>query len=228
MRLLIKAAIQNRRHYVLFIFTVFAMFALTLASQVEILSIGVIARTGPDFFTLFGKEKEGKLETSAIVDKRDVEQRWAQISSNDQITQKQASDYIRKHGHVGLVNRLNAFLDEHFQISKNLTRLAAVVVVVAIFKAISLFCYRYFTQVVAIRVSRDLRQRCFEHIQTLSLNFYHKYDMGQISTRVAGDAGAVAGSVNAFLINYLQTPFAILSTFCALLYISWKLTCVIF
>ena len=102
------------------------------------------------------------------------------------------------------------------------------VVIVAIFKAAALFTYRYFTQVVSIRVSRDLRQRCFEHVQGLSISFFHDYDMGQISSRVSGDASVVAGAVNAFLINYVQTPFAILSTFCALLFISWKLTSVVF
>jgi len=228
MKLLIRAASQNRRHYSLLIFTVFAMFALTLASQVEIMSIGVIARTGPDFFTLFGQEKDGKLETSPVVDKATIESRWSQISSTDQVSQQQVTDYMLQHSNVGLVHRINHFLDDHFQISKNLQRLAAIVVIVALFKACALFIYRYFTQVVAIRVSRDLRQRCFEHIQTLSLNFYHKYEMSQISSRISGDAGVVAGAVNALLTNYIQTPFAIISTFCALMYISWQLTMVIF
>lgn len=228
MRLLIKAAIQNRKHYVLFAFTICAMFLLTFASQVEILSLGVIARTGPDFFVLFGEEHEKKLQSAEVLDREQVMQRWSRVSTNDAITQDQATQYISKHDNVGLVHRVNAFLDKHLQISKNLMRLAAVIVVVALIKALALFVHRYFTQVMAIRVSRDLRRRCFEHVQKLPLSFYHKYDMGQIGARVAGDAGAVASSVNALLMNYIQTPFAILSTFCALVYISWKLTIVIF
>lgn len=228
MRLLIKAAIQNRKHYLLLLFTMVAMFLLTFSSQVEILAIGVIARTGPDFFVLFGEKKEGKGNSADEVHKATVEERWGKISDTDVITKKQANQYMSAGKKSGLVYHVNTFLDDHFQLAKSLGKLALVVVIVAIFKAAALFAYRYFTQVVAIRVSRDLRQRCFEHVQSLSMSFYHSYDMGQISTRVAGDAGVVANSVNAFLINYIQTPFAILSTFCALLFISWKLTLVVF
>ena len=227
MKLLVKAAIQNRKHYILLLFTMVAMFLLTLSSQVEILAIGVIARTGPDFFVLFGDKQEGKKDIEEV-HKATVDTRWSAISDNAVITKQQANDYLSSGKHRGLVYHVNSFLDQHFHLDKNLKRLAFVVVFVAFFKAMALFGYRYFTQVVAIRVSRDLRQRCFEHVQTLSMNFYHHYEMSQISSRVSGDAGAVAQSVNALLINYLQTPFAIISTFIALLLISWKLTLVVF
>lgn len=204
------------------------MLCLTLGSQMEMLSLGVIARTGPDFFTLFGKETDAKLETVEQVSKEDLASRWSQISTGDIITQQDASRYIANHGNIGLVHRVNAFLDQHFQISKNLSKLAMIIIVVAIFKSFSQFFYRYYTNVVAIRVSRDLRQKCFEHVQKLPLSFYHKFDMGQLSARVSGDAGTVAGSVNSLLINYFQTPFQILTTFLACVFISWKLTMLIF
>jgi ABC-type multidrug transport system fused ATPase/permease subunit len=227
MKLLIRAAIQNRRHYALLIFTMVAMFFLTLSSQIEILAIGVIARTGPDFFVLFADDSSPDDQNDAVY-KSTIEKRWPEISDNDAITKKQATHYLSSKKKSGLVYHVNAFLDQHFKLSKSLSRLAFIVVLVAFFKAAALFGYRYFTQVVGIRVSRDLRQKCFDHIQTLSMNFFHAYDMSQISARVAGDAGVVANSVNALLINYIQTPFAILSTFIALLFISWKLTLVVF
>jgi ABC-type multidrug transport system fused ATPase/permease subunit len=226
MKLLIRAAIQNRKHYFLLLFTMIAMFLLTFSSQIEILAIGVIARTGPDFFVLFADENKGKANDA--VSKETIEKKWSEISDGDAITKKQASRYLASGKKHGLVYHVNAFLDEHFHLATSLTKLALVVVIVACFKAAALFAYRYYTQVVAIRVSRDLRQRCFEHVQTLSMSFFSDYDMGQISTRVSGDAGVVAGSVNALLINYVQTPFAIISTFCGLLFISWKLTLVVF
>ncbi len=228
MKYLIRAAIQNRKHYVLLIFTLIAMFLMTLSSQVEILAIGVIARTGPDFFALFGDKKEGKHQAPDQVRKEVVDEKWTEISNNNIITKEQVNNYLRAGKNRGLVNQINTFLDRHFNMAKNLKGLAIVVVCVAFFKAFALFFYRYFTQVVSIRVSRDLRQRCFEHIQTLSMNFYHNYEMSQITSRVTGDAGTVASSINSLLINYLQTPFAILSTFIALLLISWQLTLVVF
>lgn len=224
MRHLIKAAIQNRKHYMLFLVTLGAMLMLTLSSQFEVLAIGVIVRKGVDFFELFADPSKSK----DAVSKNVVEEKWSEISENDVITKEQASRYLGTQKKNGLVHRINGFLDGTFRLSKSLTRLALLAVIIAIFKAASMFSYRFFTQVVSIRVSRDLRQRCFEHIQGLSMNFYHAHDMSQISLRISGDSGAVASAVNAFLINYIHTPFTILSTFCALLFISWKLSIVVF
>lgn len=222
MKFLILAAIQNRKHYFLLLFTMIATFLLTISSQMEILTIGVIARAGADVFVLFndGQNKDA-------IDKNYVEKKWSEISNDNLITKEQAANYLAAQKKQGLLHRINSFLDQHFHLTQNLMRLAYVVILVAIFKAIALFVYRYSSQVVSIRVSRDLRQRCFEHIQGLSLNFYHDYNLGQISSRVSGDANSVASAVNAFLINYIQIPFTIISTFCALLFISWKLTLII-
>ncbi|MCH9620469.1 MAG: Lipid A export ATP-binding/permease protein MsbA [Chlamydiales bacterium] len=206
----------------------FTMLCLTLGSQMEMLSLGVIARTGPDFFSLFGKENGKKLETVEVVSKEDVTDRWSEISSSDVITKKDAAHFISRHSNVGLVSKVNAFLDTHFQLEKNIKALAVIIVCVAIFKSIALFFYRFLTNIVAIRVSRDLRQACFEHVQKLPMSFYHKHDIGQLSARVSGDAGQVASSVNSLLINYIQTPFQIVSTFLACVFISWKLTMLIF
>jgi ABC-type multidrug transport system fused ATPase/permease subunit len=228
MLLLLKAAIQNRKHYVLLIFTTLSMFLLTASSQLEIISLGVIAKSaGPDFFVLFGKNEDGKIEAVDTVSIQNVQERWKQISDSEMITKEQASAYLSQGGHGNLIRRVNLFLDKHFKVYDNLPRLAGIVVMVALIKAIALFGHRYFTQVVSIRVSRDLRQRCFEHVQTLPMSFYHRFEIATVATRVTGDAGSVANSINSLLTNYIQTPFAIISTFSALLYISWKLTMVI-
>lgn len=228
MRLLLKAALLNRKHYILLIITVFSMILMTVASQSEMFALGVIAKTGPDFFSLFGKEKGKKIESVEVVTKEDIAKRWSAISDSDSISIKQANEFIAKHSNVGLVQRVNAFLDRHFDVTTNLKKLAVVIVMVALFKAISLFMYRYFTQVISIRVSRDLRQQYFEHIQTLPLSFYHEFDLGALSARLGGDAGVMANAINSMLINFVQTPFAVLTTLTACLYISWKLSLVIF
>ncbi|MFZ0565216.1 MAG: ABC transporter ATP-binding protein [Chlamydiales bacterium] len=230
MKLLFKAAILNRKHYALLIITIFAMFSLTIASQLEMMSLGVIAKTGPEFFLLFGQEKEGKLQSRESISLSDVEKKWDEIvqSEDGKITRKEANAYIEAHGGISLVQKVIAFLEKHFQVATNLTRLAFFLVFVALFKAISLFIHRYVTQLVGIRVSRDLRQRYFEHIQSLPMTFYHQYDIGSLSTRVSGDAGVIASAITSLMINYIQTPFAVISTLIVCLYISWKLSLVIF
>lgn len=230
MKLLLKAALLNRKHYALLLITVFAMFMLTLGSQMEMFALGVIAKTGPDFFTLFGKEKEGKLETASSLTLDQVESKWSAIASTPggPINIDEANAYMAAHGGTTIVQKIASFLDAHFDIHTNLVRLAFILVFVAIFKAISLFLHRYFTQLVAIRVSRDLRQQYFEHIQSLPMSFYHDYDIGSLSARVSGDAGVVANAINSLLLNYIQAPFAVISTLLACFYISWKLSLVIF
>lgn len=206
------------------------MFLLTLGSQMEMLSLGIIAKTGPDFFTLFGKEKEGKLEMVSSVNLSDVQQRWGEITSSPEapLTVSEVNHYLDTHGGTGFIQRVAGFLDDHFDIHSNLVHLAFIIVFVAFFKAASLFAHRYSTKLVAIRVSRDLRQKYFEHIQSLPLSFYHEYEIGSLSARVTGDAIVIAQAINSMLLNYIQAPFAILSTLMACFYISWKLSLVIF
>ncbi len=225
MRLLLKAALLNSRHLLLLFITLVSMILLTIGSQMEMLSLGVIAKTGPDFFTLFGSKEKQVNELSLD----EVSAKWGDIAAeNGVITKESANAYLAESSHINLVQKISLFLDRHFHISENLIHLALVLVFVAIFKSCALFAHRYTTQLVSIRVSRDLRQKYFEHIQSLPMSFYHEYNIGSLATRVSGDAGVVATSINSLLLNYIQTPFAIISTLAACFFISWKLSLVIF
>jgi ABC-type multidrug transport system fused ATPase/permease subunit len=230
MKLLLKAALLNRKHLPLLLLTVVAMFMLTLASQMEMFSLGVVAKTGPDIFVLFGNEQEGKLQGVSRLSLSDIESKWDTVaqSADGVMTIQAANAYLTTHGGTTLVQRIAEKMDGWFHIHTNLSRLAFVLVCVACFKAIALFAHRYFTQVVSIRVSRDLRLTYFEHIQSLPMTFYHDYDIGTLSARVTGDAGVVAQAINSMLINYIQTPFAVISTLTACFWISWKLSMLIF
>ena len=99
---------------------------------------------------------------------------------------------------------------------------------VALFKALMLFVSRYTTQLLSIRVTRDLREQFFEHIQTLPMSFYQEQNLGSLSSRAVGDAGQIAASLNSCLTNYLQTPFTILSSLILCFYLSWTLSMIIF
>ncbi len=230
MKLLLKAALLSRKHFSLLFVTVIAMFLLTIASQMEMFSLGVIAKTGPDVFVLFGKEKEGKLQGVTELKLSDVEERWQEVAQSPDgvLTQNAANTYMATKGGSSIVQRVAGYLDDRFHIHTNLIRLAYILVFVALFKAAALFAHRYCTQVVAIRVSRDLRLKYFQHIQSLPMSFYHEYDIGSLAARVTGDAGVVAQAINSMLINYIQTPFAVVSTLLACFYISWKLSILIF
>ncbi|MBS0616011.1 MAG: ABC transporter ATP-binding protein [Verrucomicrobia bacterium] len=106
--------------------------------------------------------------------------------------------------------------------------LISVLVGVAIFKAITLFWSRYMTQVLSIRISRDLRQQYFAHIQLLPMSFYQQYNIGSLSSRVVGDANQIATSINSSITNYLHMPFTVSVALLFCFYLSWQLALVIF
>lgn len=230
MRLLLKAAFQNRKHYILMLLTLCSMLCLTLSSQLEMFAMGVITKSGPDFFTLFAPEKDGKLRSKDEVSLKEIESRWSQIDSNGTgvITKDDAAAYMAAYKDPNLLNRLIQQMDHFLGISQSYKLLAGVLICVALFRAISLFGSKYFTKLVSIRVSRDLRLQYFEHMQLLPMSFYQKHNIGSLSSRVVADASVVASAINFVLINYIQTPFTVISTLVLCFYVSWELSMIIF
>ena len=102
----------------------------------------------------------------------------------------------------------------------NLKLMLFLLLSVALFKAFFLFFSRYMSQMLSIKVSRDLRQNYFDHIQKLSMNFYQKFNIGTLSSRVVGDSSQMAQSTNSLITNYLQAPFTIISTLGICFYLS--------
>ncbi len=226
MKLLLKAALRNRRHFTLLIMTFTTLFVLTIANQLEMFSLGTLANTGADFFTLFSPEKNGVEAISFD----DVQSKWAEIDKDHTgvITKQNASAFIAEQKGGNPLNTLIHYAKTNFNLTSNVTALLMILVGVAIFKAIWLFASRYTTQLLAIRVSRDLRQQYFEHIQLLPMSFYQQYNIGSLSSRVVGDAGQIASSINSCITNFLQTPFTVVTSLMVCFYLSWKLSMVIF
>lgn len=223
MKLLLQAALRNSRHFGLAVLTLFSLLFLTVANQCEMFSIGLMANTGSNFFSLFSENKDE-------VSLHDVQSKWDQIDTNNDgtITKQDASTYLaQKRDHNPLkwiMNKIGGWLD----IEKNFSLLISILVAVAIFKAVTLFFARYITQLLSIRVTRDLREQYFKHIQSLPLSFYQEQNLGSLSSRAVGDAGQIASSLNSCLTNYLQTPFNIITTLAACFYLSWQLSLIIF
>lgn len=230
MKLLLKLAIRSRKHLSLFVVTLFTLLILTIASQLEMFALGVMSNSGSDFFTLFGSKKQEEVLSSNSVTFQEVQDRWREIDvqGKGEITKQDATAYLAKKKETNPLNWLMNVVRQKFDIHSSLATLVGMLVCVAIFKAVWLFASRYTTQLLAIRVSRDLRQYYFEHIQSLPMSFYQQYNIGTLSSRVVGDAQQISLSINSCLTNYLQSPFTILSSLFACFYISWKLSLVIF
>lgn len=229
MRLLFQIALGHR-HRVLFICAVFFMIFFTFASQLEIVALGVITKKGPDFFELFAPMQDGKLQRKREVSKQELEARWDQLDSTQQgvITLEEANHFLTQYKGNNLVERVIQTLNRVIPINSSLAYLALFIVFVALLKAITLFGHRFTTRLIAIRVSKDLRQQYFEHIQSLPMEFYQQYNSGSLSSRVMGDAALIAEALNACLVNYLQTPFTVATTLALCFLASWQLSLITF
>ena len=84
----------------------------------------------------------------------------------------------------------------------------------------------YFTNEVGQRVMRDLRDRLYEHLQTLSISFFTDTRTGEIQSRVANDVGGVQNVVSSTVSNVLSNSVIFISTLIAMLILSWELTLV--
>lgn len=231
MKQLLKIALSNQKYRFLLIVSLIAMCLLTFASQLEMFALGVITQKGPDFFELFAPLKpDGELASSDVITREDVEMRWKQIdrSNSGEISKAEASAYFLTAKHNNLITEGIATLNRVFPISGNMQNLAIMIIFVALFKAITLFAHRYGTRVMAIKISQDLRQEYFEHLQSLPMSFYQQHNIGSLSSRVVGDSSLIAEAINACLVNYMQTPFTVLTTLTLCFFTSWKLSLIIF
>jgi len=227
MKLLLAAALRNSKHFTLAILTFVTLLFSTIANQCEMFSVGLMANTGADFFTLFspdGKKVKDKIHLS------DVSRAWEKIDANHDgvITKRDAAAFIAKRKDANPLGWIMHRVGVYFDFERNFSLLIWILVAVALFKAVTLFSSRYVTQLLSIRVTRDLRQQYFEHIQSLPLSFYQEQNLGSLSSRAVGDAGQIASSLNSCLTNYLQTPFTLVSSLFACFYLSWKLSLIIF
>lgn len=230
MKLLLLIALKNKKHLLLLLGTLFSMVCLTAASQMEMGAVGIMASKGPDFFELFAPLDKGKLQPTDTVALQEIEHRWNQIDVEGKgyVSQTDVTQYLAAKKRHNVVEKLISWLDDTIGISKHVSHLALLLVAIALFKAVSLFCHRFCTRLVSIRVSRDLRLQYFEHLQSMPLTFYNQYNVGSLSSRVVSDAFSIAEAINSTLINYLQTPITLASTLALCFMTSWQLSLIVF
>lgn len=230
MRLLLKTALFSKTHRILIILTICSMVLLTFASQLEIMALGIITKKGPDFFELFSPIKDGKLLRQQEITWNEVESRWNQLDIDQKgfVSHEDTSHFINEFKGGNFLDTVIHKVNGIIPLSQSLKYLAIFLVFVALFKAITLFSHRFTSRLIAIRVSRDLRQAYFEHIQSLPMDFYQKHNIGSLSSRVVGDAALIAEALNACLVNYLQTPFTVITTLTLCFMTSWQLSLIVF
>lgn len=102
--------------------------------------------------------------------------------------------------------------------------LAGILVVRALSSFIESFCLIVFKS----RVLFDVRIKLFEHVQKLSLSFFHKKETGYLMSRVSGDVDAVEGLLAGPLLLFGQSVMTFIAGVGCTLYIHRKLALICF
>ena len=84
----------------------------------------------------------------------------------------------------------------------------------------------WLTQQVGQRVMRDLRDRLYSHLQSLSLGFFTSQRTGEIQSRVSNDVAGIRVVVTGTVSNILSNVVILISTLVAMAVLSWELTVV--
>lgn len=228
MTLLFKLALRNRKHYLLLLFSMIAMVFLTAISQLEFVALGVIADKGVGFFELFESEKDKnglpQVKKQVLIDTYDKIDK----DRDGYINLRDVRKYHDTHGSTNWIGTVRSAIVRKFNVYDNIIGFGFFLLLVGLFKGVFLFLNRFLTKVIAIKVSRDLRAQYFSHIQKLPLSFYHKFNVGSLSSRVSLDAFMIAEAINSALINYFQTPFLVLSCLVLCFISNWKLSLIVF
>lgn len=115
-------------------------------------------------------------------------------------------------------------------ISKNIFMLNLICIsVVIIFglKAVTTYFQRYFMNVAGQSVVMEIRIDLYDHMQRMSLKKIYASRIGELMSRITGDAAILQNIVTGTLIDLMFNLVTFFGMFAFILYINWKLTCLI-
>jgi ATP-binding cassette, subfamily B, bacterial MsbA len=94
---------------------------------------------------------------------------------------------------------------------------------VVIARGFSSFLQKYLTDLAAQSAIRDLRERAFAHLQSLSMQFFESMRLGEIQSRCTSDIIAATG-IYANLSDFLKNFLIIVAALAYMFYTDWQLT----
>lgn len=98
---------------------------------------------------------------------------------------------------------------------------------IVIFEAFTVFTFIYVVGIVGEKVRYDLRQKMFNHLQSLSLSYYNQTPVGWIMSRVTNDTERVAELVTWGILDLTSGMVNILSSFYFMFRINAKLSWIV-
>jgi subfamily B ATP-binding cassette protein MsbA len=102
------------------------------------------------------------------------------------------------------------------------------IILLFLFKGIFEYGQAYLMNFVGLRVVADIREKLYNHLQTLSLSFFTKTPTGILISRITNDVNLIQGSVSNAITGLLKDAFTILGLVGVVFYRDWKMAIVAF
>ena len=104
-----------------------------------------------------------------------------------------------------------------------LTLIPLAIIVLYALKGLFEYGQAYLMGSVAIKVVTDIRDKIYQHLQTLSLAFFTKYPTGVLMSRIVNDSSLLQSTVSDSITTMLQSSLTIVGLTCYTLWVNWKL-----
>ncbi len=108
-----------------------------------------------------------------------------------------------------------------------LTQIMIVYGAMILFQAVGVFGFIFLAGILGERVQYDLRQKMFNHLQSLSLTYFSKTPVGWIMSRVTSDSVRISELVTWGLVDSTWGALSIVTSFIFMLAINWQLALIV-
>jgi subfamily B ATP-binding cassette protein MsbA len=102
------------------------------------------------------------------------------------------------------------------------------IAIILLFLVRGIFNYgqAYLMNFVGLKVISDLREKLYNHLQTLSLSYFTKTSTGMLISRITNDVNLIHGAVSYTIAGILKDAFTIVGLTGVIFYLNWKLAVV--
>jgi subfamily B ATP-binding cassette protein MsbA len=101
--------------------------------------------------------------------------------------------------------------------------LAGLGIVLSVLHGISAWARGVLTAILGVRIIRDIRQRLFDHLHRLSLQFYSRERTGSLASRLIGDISIASQLVNGGIVTVAMDSFSLVLGTILLVWLDWRL-----
>ena len=121
---------------------------------------------------------------------------------------------------------LRSLLDSVFEARDQgmLDLLGLGMLVLFVLQSVLSFGSHYLVSWVGERTVTDLRKQVYAHLNLLSLRFFTDRKLGELTSRLTNDVGAVRNAVAESMAQLLTQVFMLLGSVCLMVALNWRLT----